>query len=645
MKNPTPFILPATLQAEPCSEGNFLLRGNAPSAFQAREWEAFSIPGLKRYLALALHCHFVTSPTFGTELSRVPARCQFLLWEETDGRFGVLLPLLHEDFRSEIRGSEEGLSFQSSCGVSGHARSEVALGLVCLRADPYEAIRDAARQAVEWMGRGRLRTEKRVPNWIDYLGWCTWDAFYCDVDENKVFEGLDYFRQDGIAPGFVIVDEGWQDYDAKNFLLSYGVKKNAFTGDRLDTLVRRAKDEYGVKMVGCWRTLFGELRGVDVRSSGLDPLSRHEVLEPDTNGDIFGVVRLPDVPRFHDEYAAVLAAQGVDFVKVDFQSALHLMSYPESGRAEAARIWQHAVQGSVEKHFHGEMLNCMAMGSDEVYHTLTSNVCRSSDDFFPSKEESHPTHIRQNLFNSLWLSQFEWPDWDMFQSGHSWAKYHAMARAVSGGPVYVSDKPGTSNADLLKRLFASDGKTLRCPQPALPSREMLFTDPLLEHRVMKAFNRCGKIGLLALFHPNPDLASGAIEAQIGAHDIEGLSGERFAVYSIERGFLGLMAADDKQTVHLKPRESDIFIFSPVAQGFAPFGLIEKFNPSAAVLEFKADPGHCLVTLRCGGVIAIYSENPVRSLKVNGKEHSFETKGNLLHIAPCEGCTAQIEICV
>jgi len=643
MKSELPFNLPSTLRAEPCSNDAFLLFGSAAEDFQLCEWDAISLPGLTRYMALSLHCHFVTSPTFGTQISNVPARCQFLLWEETDGRFGVILPLLHEDFRSEMRGIEGGLSFKSSCAEAGRARNDVALGMVCLRDDPYTAIRDASGQAVEWMGRGRLRTEKRVPNWLDLLGWCTWDAFYCEVDEKKLLEGLEHFREAGIVPGFLIVDEGWQDYDAKNFLLSYGAKKDAFTGDRLETLVRRAKEEYGVRMVGCWRTLFGELRGVDVQSAGLEPLKRHAVLEPDTNGDIFGVVRIPDVPRFHEEYASVLAAQGIDFVKVDFQSALHLMTYSEIGRSEAARIWQHAVQDSVEKHFHGEMLNCMAMGSDEVYHTRTSNVCRSSDDFFPSKDESHPTHIRQNLFNSLWLSQMEWPDWDMFQSGHPWARYHAMARAVSGGPVYVSDKPGTSDAGLLKSLVAADGKTLRCPQPALPCRENLLSDPLREHRLMKAFNTCGKIGLLGLFHPNPDLESGAIEEQVSSAHIEGLEGESFAVYSIQLGFLGLISPAEKQAIRIDPRGSDILFFSPVEHGFAPIGLVEKMNPAAAVLEFNATADQCSVTMRCGGVMAFYSERPVRSVTVDGREHPFEADGKFLRVAPCDGPLARLEI--
>src|SRR5256885_12643741 len=33
---------------------------------------------------------------------------------------------------------------------------------------------------------------------------------------------------------------------------------------------------------------------------------------------------------------------------------------------------------------------------------------------------------------------FGWPDWDMFQSHDAHAATHAIARAVSGGPIYVT---------------------------------------------------------------------------------------------------------------------------------------------------------------------------------------------------------------
>jgi raffinose synthase len=53
-----------------------------------------------------------------------------------------------------------------------------------------------------------------------------------------------------------------------------------------------------------------------------------------------------------------------------------------------------------------------------------------------------------------------------------------MARAVSGGAVYVSDKPGQHDFELLRRLVLPDGTVLRGELPGRPTRDTLFCDPL-----------------------------------------------------------------------------------------------------------------------------------------------------------------------
>lgn len=620
------FELPAGLIAERMENGVVLLGGQKREDFKSADWGPLKIRDLKNFLALSLHSHFVMSPTFGDELPMIPDRCQFLLWETRDGQFGVLLPLLEEDFRAEAGGMSGGLQLKCDCGEAGRARGNVVLAMVCMRKDPYQAIQDGISEAVKWMGRGRLRGEKMTPSWIDYLGWCTWDAFYAEVDETRILEGLSRFQQGGIVPGQIIIDEGWQDYSAKNYLLSLGVKSGAFAGDRLASLARRAKEEFGVRMVGCWRTLFGELRGVDVESGGLKQFRRRLVHEPGTQTDTFGVIELEDVPNFHDEYAARLAVDGVDFVKVDFQSALPLMTYEQCGRAEAAQIWQRGLQESVKKHFQGEMLNCMAMGSDQVYHTYHSNVCRSSDDFFPMRDDSHPAHIRQNLYNALWLSEMQWPDWDMFHSKHPWAWYHAVGRAISGGPVYVSDRPGESDYDLLNKLVAADGKILRCPQPALPTRDRIFDDPFAWSHLIKAFNRCGDIGLLAVFHPDPNPESPAIEEEIFADQIEGFGVAPCAIFSLNDGFLGIRSSLSRR---LAFREADLLVFSPLVEGFAPIGLIEKMNPPGAIISREFNSDGLLIEARGGGRFGVYSDRPIREVLLNNVTISFQHEQSLV----------------
>ncbi len=56
---------------------------------------------------------------------------------------------------------------------------------------------------------------------------------------------------------------------------------------------------------------------------------------------------------------------------------------------------------------------------------------------------------------------------DMWQSKHPAGLLHATARVISGGPVYVSDRPGVHDFALLRRVVMPDGSVLR---PLLPGR-------------------------------------------------------------------------------------------------------------------------------------------------------------------------------
>ena len=54
------------------------------------------------------------------------------------------------------------------------------------------------------------------------------------------------------------------------------------------------------------------------------------------------------------------------------------------------------------------------------------------------------------------------------------AGIHAAARAVSGGPVYVSDCPGSHSFEVLRQLVLPDGSVLRASLPGRPTRDTLL---------------------------------------------------------------------------------------------------------------------------------------------------------------------------
>jgi len=210
-----------------------------------------------------------------------------------------------------------------------------------------------------------------------------------------------------------------------------------------------------------------------------------------------------------------LKASGIDGVKVDAQATLGMigggavpapcagstaragapsasspMSSPSS-RADLALVggpslsasYHAALEASIAHHFPGNAaINCMCHSTEDVFNFSHSAVARSSDDFWPRDPASHRAHVAVNAFNSVFFSPLVQPDWDMFHSRHPAARLHALARVVSGGPVYVSDAPGAHDGALLRRLALPDGRVLRPAAPGKPTADCLFADVMRDGR-------------------------------------------------------------------------------------------------------------------------------------------------------------------
>lgn len=620
------------LAAEPTPEGGAaLVTARKKGRFLETTWEGLAIPAARRWLALA-HSHlFVQSPTWGTNLAETPPRTVFLLVALDEG-YGAVAPLLDGDFQCELRGGKGGdgggLAVHADAGPRGEPADELVVAAVARADRAYDAVDRVMQAALKRMGRARPRAEKATPGWVDELGWCTYDAFYNAVDEKRILDGLQAFADGGVNPRYLIVDGGWQDAGPEgkrgswNALSSFNTKPDAFTDDRLGVVAKTAREQFGLRHVGAWHTLFGCMRGAHPEADAMKPYNPRYVFEPETDDDVFGCVDAERVDAFFDDYHAPLAADGVDFVKVDFQCALARMTYDKLGRVEAARRWHDALQGSASKHLPAGVLNCMAMANDMVYQTHTSNVTRSSDDFYPGKPDTFPRHVRQNLYNAVWLGRVVWPDWDMFWSGESYALYNAIARAVSGGPVYVSDRPGESDAALLDRFIAADGRLLRADQPAQPTPDTLFHDPAGAGRLIKAFTFTGQALALGLFHPDsPDhgvAITESVAAPCAAELDDDEAVDRYAVWSAGRGWLGVFGRDVGVPATLAPYEADLLTFAPVVEGVAIVGLTGKFLPAAAVRSVTRGNNAVEVELRGGGAFAFAADRGVAGATLDGE---------------------------
>lgn len=116
------------------------------------------------------------------------------------------------------------------------------------------------------------------------------------------------------------------------------------------------------------------------------------------------------------------------------------------------------------------------------------------------------------------------------------ALLHATARMISGGPVYVSDKPGRHDPRLLSRLALPGGHLLQPLLPGRPCRDCLFADVCGDGvSALKVWNMNACGGVLALF--NVQVRWGELR---GASVLLGGQGVWLGVVSTGQGVLPCM---------------------------------------------------------------------------------------------------------
>ncbi|KAF0910938.1 hypothetical protein E2562_005335 [Oryza meyeriana var. granulata] len=602
----------------------------------------------------------------GTSGRDVPLETQFMLLESRAGDgepvYLVMLPLLEGQFRAALQGNDR--DELEICIESGDKAVQTAQGtyMVYMHAgtNPFDAITQAVKVVERHLQTFHHREKKKLPPFVDWFGWCTWDAFYTDVTAEGVRQGLQSLAEGGTPPRFLIIDDGWQQIgsenkeEADNAVVQEGaqfasrltgIKENAKFQKKekptataaaesetaaaaagLKSLVEEAKEQHGVKYVYVWHALAGYWGGVKPAAEGMEhyesslafPVQSPGVMgnQPDIVMDSLSVLGLGLVhPRkvlaFYDELHAYLASCGVDGVKVDVQNIIETLGAGHGGRVSLTRAYHHALEASVARNFPDNgCISCMCHNTDMLYSARQTAVVRASDDFYPRDPASHTIHITSVAYNTLFLGEFMQPDWDMFHSLHPAAEYHGAARAIGGCPIYVSDKPGNHNFELLKKLVLPDGSVLRAQLPGRPTRDCLFADPARDGTsLLKIWNVNKCTGVVGVFNCQGagwcritkktrvhDTAPGTLTGSVRADDVDAIAnlagpdwtGEA-VVYAYRSGELIRLPKGATLPVTLKVLEFELFHVCPVktvAPGvsFTPIGLLDMFNSGGAVEE-------------------------------------------------------------
>ena len=625
-----------SVEADPHGIGVFL-RFTAEKPLARHLIPLGTVAGLNRFTCCHRYEPFWMKPCAGTKAGDVPVETQYLLTEQEDGACALFVPLIDGAFRMSLQGTEDnGLELVAESGDPATVTNSVAGLFIAVGTDPYTLLEQAARSVMARMGTGRLRSEKPLPAFVEQFGWCTWDAFYQDVSQEKVREGLASFAAGGVTPKYLVLDDGWQSEQTMptgERRLTAFAANGKFVGD-LGPTVRMTKDEFGIETFLVWHAMNGYWGGVDEDSlPGYDARPVYRDNSPgilkfvpgwttsanDYFGGFVSVVPPRHIARFFQDYHRHLRLQGVDGVKVDSQATLESVGQGLGGRVRLMQRYHEALEGAAQTHFEGNLINCMSCANEMLYGALASTLTRTSTDFWPNDPASHGLHLYTNAQVGAWFGEFVQPDWDMFQSGHPMGAYHAAGRAVGGCPVYVSDKPDAHDFDLLQKLVLSDGSVLRADLPGRPTRDCLFHDPTREDVLLKIFNRNGAAGVVGVFNARYDAETTLppIRGTLCPADVEGLVGDRFVVYAHSTGEVRALARDEAWEIALPPLTAEVFTVVPLVDGFAALGLADKFNSAGAITTQEQQDGLHSVTLRDGGPFRAWCASEPLDVQQNG----------------------------
>nr|XP_016448040.1 PREDICTED: probable galactinol--sucrose galactosyltransferase 6 [Nicotiana tabacum] len=637
----------------------------------------------------------------GDKGSEIPLETQFLLVETKDGShlgsdnnnndnnivYAVFLPLIEGSFRAVLQGNpEDELELCLESGdkdtVSSAFNQAVYVHAGC---DPFIVITEAIRAVKLHLKTFRQRHEKKLPGIVDYFGWCTWDAFYQEVTQEGVEAGLESLTAGGVPPKFVIIDDGWQsvgtDVEVEKPLMRLtGLKENEKFQKNKDptvgikNIVNIAKEKYGLNYVYVWHAITGYWGGVRPGVKGMEeygsvmkyPEITKGVMEnePGWKTDAIavqglGLVNPKSAYKFYNEMHSYLASAGVDGLKVDVQCILETLGGGLGGRVELTKQYHQALDASVSKNFPDNgCIACMSHNTDALYCSKQTAVVRASDDFYPRDPVSHTIHIACVAYNSVFLGEIMLPDWDMFHSLHPAAEYHGSARALSGGPVYVSDAPGKHNFDVLRKLVLRDGSILRARLPGRPTKDSLFSDPSRDGvSLLKIWNMNKYTGVLGVYNCQGaawntverkntfhETNSEAITGYVRGRDVHFISEAAVdpnwsgdcALYSNVSAELVVLPHNAVIPISLKVLEHETYTVTPIkvlAPGFsfAPLGLIDMYNAGGAIegLKYEVKSGAELSELETGyqGEGNLVAEDRIENLSTEAVAVvSMEVKG-------------------
>ena len=540
----------------------------------------------------------------------MPAETQFVLAKK-DKKYVIYIALCDGTARSSIFGKDGKTYCRVETGDENCPLGKFRYLYELECEDPYKGIDIAYYDLSELLGTFALKKDKKQPEFTEYFGYCTYNAFGSAITAEKIEYTLKRFEENGTPIGFVILDEGWMETEDER-LSSFSADKTKFPKG-LSGVVSRCKKKYGIKKFLCWHTFDGYWRGVakkkfpefDIEdelfavSERFSSKENEEFYPTRLIGRTRSVFR-KDIDKFYREFYRALKKQGVDGAKIDAMTWIEAFAQGKGGRVKVMTELLRSIETNSDNFFKGNHINCSGCSNDLFMNLKNGTIVRTSDDYLPDNKESYYSHTEINAFVGFFVSPVATADWDMFQSFGEYGLFNATARAVSGGPIYCTDLPDKANFNILSSLCLKDGRVKRCRDNAVPTVSCLFGTP--DGEPFRVFGKTDFGYVLAAFGK----AGETVAANISLNEINGISDGDYAVYSSLHGFIGTFTNNGSIKCVLEENQAELFTVSEIKDGFAVIGMTEKLNPSAFISKLEDTNGLLTVYAEEVGKIGLYS---------------------------------------
>jgi hypothetical protein len=563
--------------------------------------------------------------------AKVPEGGIFTIIKTRTGEYLAILPLASEQAYGWMQQASNGLGVRLGTQGRGVIAGDIPLFAWARSRSAYGAAYaawkvglDASRQPV------KMRQKKVYPEPFEYLGWCSWMAYGPKLSEQNMVEAIREIESSEVPIRYFLMDEGHANRQS--------LKPDSSTFPHGYKPLTKYRNPEKIRWFGLWLAFLGDAHGVpppgdlgQLRSSMMQTANGVLIPKPDEES----------ATAFYEFLIGQAGNGEFDFIKVDFMvDALPLYAgvqekIPTLGGlppntnhatdnpyADSVLLVQ-ALQRLAAEKVHGVM-NCNWHNAACLFNSGGSAIGRCSEDYQSNHIESAKAHIYHAFSAIPWLGQTAWGDHDMFDSGdHVAAQTMAISKAISGGPIYLSDAPKNFVKSVIEPFCYKDGRLLRPLAPATSVEEDLFYAPgngKLYRVVAPLPNDCVAV---VVFHleSNKNVQPLKLGTSISADHYRQASAmmqpyastwkdpeEGLVVYDWSRKMAVRLA--QSYEVSLENFGGLLLQLSPIRSGWSVIGRIDKYLPGAAIDAIAVAPGSLAFTLKESGPFAIWCEHGV-----------------------------------